>query len=104
METNQTAAELAKEYEQLAIAATNDYCRLKRHQPEEGFPAVARSINFYGTMHLLWQRIARKLAEGPAIYPSGDIQPRQRYTYEGGTVVDWPTGDTTPDSYDEFGA
>jgi hypothetical protein len=68
MNQNQTAKELAHEYEQMAIAATNDYCRLKRHQPEEGFPAVAKMIGFCTTMHVLWRRIARKLAEGPEIH------------------------------------
>jgi hypothetical protein len=70
MEQNQTAAQLATEYEQMAIAATNDYCRLKRHQPEEGFPAIAKAIGFYTTMYVLWQRVARKLVEGPEMYES----------------------------------
>ena len=67
MQTNQTAAELAHEYEQMAIAATNDFCRLKRHQPEAGFPAVAKSIGFCTTMHVLWKSVARQLAEGPEV-------------------------------------
>lgn len=69
MNQNQTAAELAHEYEQMAIAATNDYCRLKRHEPTGGFPMLAKQIGFCTTMHVLWQRIARQLAEGPEIYP-----------------------------------
>ena len=90
MERNQTAAELAKEYEQQAIAATNDYCRLKRHQPEGGFPAVAKSIGFYTTMHVLWARIARKLAEGPAMQEGPG-----NFTIEG--------NEETRNYYDEFG-
>jgi len=72
MSQNQTAVELAKEYEQLAIAATNDYCRLKRHDPVAGFPALARQIAFCTTMNVIWTSIARRLAEGPEIYESKD--------------------------------
>jgi hypothetical protein len=68
MSPNQTAEELAKEYEQLAIAATNDYCRLKRHEPVNSFPALAKQIGFCTTMHMLWGSIARQLAEGPELY------------------------------------
>ena len=89
MERNQTAAQLATEYQDLGIAATNDYCRLKRHQPEEEFPAVARSINFYGTMCVLWQHIARRLAEGPELPPAdykavdyGAMEDEQRKYYD----------------------
>jgi len=77
MQTNQTAAELAKEYEQLAIAVTNDYCRLKRQDPVAGFPAVAKAIGFYTTMNTLWVGIARRLAEGPEMYenkPDGTVE------------------------------
>jgi len=70
MQQNQTAVELAKEYEQLAIAATNDYCRLKRHEPVGAFPALAKQIGFCTTMHVLWKGVARRLAEGPEMYES----------------------------------
>jgi hypothetical protein len=88
MEKNQTAAELAKEYEQLAIAATNDYCRLKRHEPESAFSALTKQISFCTTMHVFWISIARRLAAGPEMYSRGK-------------EVDWPTDDNSP--YDEYG-
>ena len=65
MGMNQTAAEIAKEYESLAIAVTNDFCRLKRQDPVAGFPAVAKAIGFYTAMNVLWTSIARRPAEGP---------------------------------------
>ena len=90
---NQTAVELAKEYEQLAIAATNDYCRLKRHEPENGFPALAKQIGFCTTMCVLWTSIARRLAEGPTLPP-----------VDFGAVDYGAMEEETRKYYDEFGA
>lgn len=87
MHQYQTAAELAKEYEQMAIAATNDYCRSKRHNPIAELPALAKQIAFCTTMHMLWKSVARRLEIGPEIYPS-DTDFR---------------GTTTDNYFDEYG-
>lgn len=70
MQQNQTARELAHEYEQMAIAATNDYCNLKRYKAFGEFPALVSHIEFCTTMYILWRRVNKKLTEGPEMYES----------------------------------
>lgn len=69
---NQTAAEIAKEYEQLAIKSANDHYRLKQQKPFSDFPALTAHVAFCTSMQATWDEIARKLSSGPPIHGAND--------------------------------
>lgn len=68
MRPNQTAKDIAREYQQLAVAATNSYCNAKRHDPRASFVMMAKKIELYTTLNSLWDAVHRRLAEGPEMY------------------------------------
>lgn len=72
MERNQTAAEIASEYEIMAIESANQHYRLKQTKPFNDFPALARHVAFCTLMHRYWEHIAKKLASGPEMYETND--------------------------------
>ncbi len=69
---NQTAAEIAREYEALAIKSANQHYHLKMHKPFAEFPALAAHVMFCTSMQLTWNEIAQKLSAGPNIYGADD--------------------------------
>jgi hypothetical protein len=84
--SNQTARELETEYEQLAIAATNDYCRFKRLEPSESFPALAKQISVYTMLSVLWGGVARRRHVDYVVDNSGIHDHQRGYTNPGRDV------------------
>lgn len=82
MERNQLAAEISREYEQLAIAAANQHFRLKQQKPFEDFPALGRHVAFCTLMHRYWEQIAKKLDEGPEMFETEKQEPNEWGFYE----------------------
>ncbi len=68
MGSNQTAREIADEYELLGIESANQYCRLKRQKPFEEFRALAKHVAFCTLMHRVWNEVAMKLETGPELF------------------------------------
>ncbi len=58
---NQTAREIAKEYESMAIEAANQYCALKDRNPFSDFSALARHVAFCTTMQRCWVGVANRI-------------------------------------------
>ncbi len=58
---NQTAAEIAREYEAQAIKSANQHYHLKQRAPFADFPALAAHVTFCTSMHVTWNEIAQKL-------------------------------------------
>lgn len=69
---NQTAMEIAKEYETMAIKAANDHYRLRQQKPFADFPALAAHVSFCTSMQVTWNDIAQKLERGRNIYGASD--------------------------------
>lgn len=69
---NQTATEIAKEYEHLAIKSANQHYHLKQQKPFADFPALAAHVRFCSDMRIVWREIAQKLEAGPNIYGAND--------------------------------
>ncbi len=72
MERNQTAYEIAKEYELMAIDSANQHFRLKRSHPFSEFPALRKHVELCTLMNTVWDGIAKKLDSGPEMYESDD--------------------------------
>ncbi len=69
---NQTAAEIAREYEALAIKSANQHYHLKQQKPFSDFPALAAHVSFCSTMQVVWNEIAQKLEAGPSSNSAND--------------------------------
>ncbi len=72
MRENQTAREIAREYENMAIESANQYCRLKDQNPFSDFSALARHVAFCTTMQRCWVGIANKLDIDQGAYDGED--------------------------------
>lgn len=70
MERNQTAREIAAEYELMAIDAANQLFRLRQQRPFMEFPGLSKHRDFCTLMHKYWQSITEKLDTGPEMYES----------------------------------
>lgn len=70
--SNQTAREIAAEYEELAITSANQHYRLKQAHPFAEFPGLAAHVAFCCAMQKTWEEIAYKLDVGPEMYESDD--------------------------------
>ncbi len=72
MDSNQTAKEIATEYENMAIESANQYCRLKDQRPFDDFSALSKHVAFCTLMYRCWDSVARDLDKGPNIYGADD--------------------------------
>ncbi len=64
MESNQTAAEIAREYEAMACESANKYCKLRMKHPGVTYPALASHVSFCTLMQFRWMDVARVLEKG----------------------------------------
>ncbi len=69
---NKTAAEIAREYELMAIKSANEHYQLKRMEPFSEFPALAAHVSFCTDMQSTWNEIAQQLDRGPKFGSAND--------------------------------
>lgn len=87
----QTAVEIAKEYESMALETHYQYYNLKQQNPHQEFPALARHESFCCKMYAIWESITEllKIQNSKEV----DLLEQQGNEMYGDIYDDWPRQD-----------